>query len=77
MVRASFGLYNTKADVDRAVAALTDIVERPEWYRARYRPVLNGSGDWKHREHEYDPNDAFSLTNAVDEWLAEQTDAAA
>jgi selenocysteine lyase/cysteine desulfurase len=77
MVRASFGLYNTRADVDRAVAALTDIAERPEWYRARYRPVLNGSGDWTHREHEYDPNDAFSLTNAVDEWLVEQTDAAA
>jgi selenocysteine lyase/cysteine desulfurase len=69
MVRASFGLYNTEADVDRAVAALTDIAERPEWYRARYRPVLNGSGDWTHREHEYDPNQAFSLTDAVDDWL--------
>ena len=69
MVRASFGLYNTKSDVDIAVEALNDIAERPEWYRARYRPVMNGSGDWTHREFEYDPNQAFSLTGAVDDWM--------
>ena len=54
---------------DNPVARVTDIAERPEWYRAHYRPVLNGSGDWTHREHEYDPNQAFSLTDAVDDWL--------
>jgi selenocysteine lyase/cysteine desulfurase len=69
MVRASFGLYNTKADVDTAVEALQDIVARPDWYRARYRPVLGGSGDWVHREFDYDPDAAFSLTRAVDDWL--------
>ena len=69
MVRASFGLYNTMADVNTAADALTAIAERPGWYQAQYRPVLNGSGDWTHREFEYDPNQAFSLTEAVDDWL--------
>lgn len=69
MVRVSFGLYNTKADVDTAVEALADITARPDWYRARYRPVLDGSGDWVHREFEYAPERAFSLRDEVDDWL--------
>jgi len=72
MVRVSFGLYNTKEDVDAAVDALTDIAERPDWYRSKYRPVLNGSGDWVHREYDYPPETAFSLTEAVDTWLESQ-----
>lgn len=69
MVRASFGLYNTTADVDTAVDALTDIAKRPNWYRRQYRPVLDGSGDWVHRDFEHPPDTEFSLTGAVDEWL--------
>ena len=69
MVRASFGLYNTKADVDIAVDALTDIAARPDWYRRRYRPVLDGSGDWVHREFEHPPEAEFSLEGEVDAWL--------
>jgi selenocysteine lyase/cysteine desulfurase len=69
MVRVSFGLYNTRADVDRAVDALTDIARRPDWYRSRYRPLLNGTGDWVHREFDHPPEQAFSLTEEVDAWL--------
>jgi selenocysteine lyase/cysteine desulfurase len=69
MVRASFGLYNTRADVDTAVDALTDIAKRPNWYRRQYRPVMDGSGDWIPRDFEHPPDTEFSLTGAVDEWL--------
>lgn len=71
MVRVSFGLYNTEADVDTAAEALEDLASRPEWYRARYRPLLDGSGDWIHREFEHDPDRAFSLRREVDDWLRE------
>jgi len=69
MVRISFGLYNTEGDVDTVVEAITDIAERPDWYRSRYRPLLDGSGDWVHREFDHSAEQAFSLTEAVDDWL--------
>lgn len=69
MVRVSFGLYNTKEDVDPAAEALSDIAARPDWYRSKYRPLLKGSGDWTHREFEFVPEDAFSMKGEVDEWL--------
>lgn len=69
MVRVSFGLYNTKADVETVVDALTDIVDRADEYRRQYRPRLDGSGDWVHRGFEHPPEVEFSLTRATDEWL--------
>lgn len=69
MVRASLGLYNTTDDVDRAAEALTDLADRPDWYRERYHPRLDGSGDWVHRDFEHPPEDAFSLEEEVDAWL--------
>ena len=69
MVRASLGLYNTEADVDRAAEGLADLADRPDWYRTRYRPRREGSGDWVHREFEHPPAAEFSLEAAVDAWL--------
>jgi selenocysteine lyase/cysteine desulfurase len=69
MVRASLGVYNTKADVDRAGKALADLAERPAWYRKKYRPRLDGSGDWVHRTFEHPPTSGFSLGGDVDKWL--------
>lgn len=69
MVRISFGLYNTKEDVDTAVEALSDIAARSDWYRSKYRPLLDGSGDWVHRSFEFSPDETFSLEDAVDEWM--------
>ena len=71
MVRVSFGLYNTTDDVDAVVDALQDLVERPTEYRKRYRPAMDGSGDWVHRDFEHPPEASFSLTEAVDDWLDE------
>jgi len=69
MVRVSFGLYNTKDDVDAAVEALRDLTARPDWYRRQYRPVMNGGGDWVHRNFEHPPEEVFSLESEVDDWL--------
>lgn len=71
MVRASFGLYNTRADVDRAVEALTHIAENAEDYRSNYKPVLDGSGDWVHTSFDYPPDEAFQIEREVDAWLDE------
>ena len=69
MVRASLGLYNTNDDVDTAAEALSDIAARPDWYRSKYRPRLDGSGDWVHRTFEHPPASEFSLEDEVDAWL--------
>lgn len=69
MVRVSLGVYNTKADVDRAADALADISERSDWYSSKYRPLMNGSGDWVHLDYDFDPDEAFSLEREVDAWL--------
>lgn len=66
MVRASLGLYNTKSDIDNAVDALTDIATRPQFYRERYQPVDDGSGDWVHRSFVFDVDEAFSIEREVD-----------
>lgn len=69
MVRASFGLYNTRADIDRAVEALTHLAENPDFYRSQYTPILDGSGDWQHNSFEYAPDEAFQIEREVDAWL--------
>jgi len=66
MVRVSLGLYNTRADIDRAADALQDIVDRAEHYKSQYRPLLDGSGDWVHTSFSFDPDDAFVLEEAID-----------
>jgi len=71
MVRVSFGLYNTEDDVDTVADALHDLARRPDWYRSKYRPVMNGSGDWTHRSYDFAPEDTFSLKEAADAWLGE------
>ena len=76
MVRFSFGLYNTEADVDAAVSALRDLAARPDWYRARYRPVNDGSGDWVHTSFDAPAAAAFDLNAAADRWLDDHAPAA-
>ncbi len=47
MVRASFGLYNTEADVDALCEGVADLLARPGFFRASYRP--GKGGDYHHR----------------------------
>lgn len=70
MVRVSFGLYNTRKDVDAVVDALKEIVARHEEWEQLYVPVPDGSGDWVHRDFRFRPETTFNLSGAVDDRLA-------
>lgn len=71
MVRVSFGLYNTRADVDAAAAALTHISEHAAFYREQYLPVFGSRGDWQHRSFRFAPEKTFTLEAEVDAWIAQ------
>ncbi len=76
MVRVSFGLYNTRADVDAAAEALSHIATNQDFYRKHYVPVPDDSGDWRHRSFAFSPADAFQIEREVDAWLAQAHDPA-
>lgn len=68
MVRASFGIYNTKEDVDALAYAMSEIAANKAFYAAQYSP---GSGDnYFHNTFKFDSERTFSAQNAVDNWLA-------
>lgn len=68
MVRASFGIYTTRADVDALAAALADITARPEFYESHYEETA--PGDFRHRTFRFDPGQMFNAAAAVDRWFA-------
>jgi len=68
MVRASFGIYSTKADVDRLVAAVAHLEANRAFYEPKYTRLSNG--DYVHKEFHFDHRQLFSVQGAVDEWLA-------
>lgn len=68
MVRASFGIYSTREDVDALVSALREIAARREELLALYEPLENG--DYRHRTFAFDTAAAFSTRVAVDTLLA-------
>jgi hypothetical protein len=68
MVRASFGVYSTTADVERLAAAVRHIAENRAFYEQSYRRL--DSGDYVHKTFRFEPSDLFSVQRTVDEWLA-------
>jgi cysteine desulfurase / selenocysteine lyase len=67
MVRISLGLYNTRADVDRAADALVDILSRVDEWAEHYRPSSTHNGDWVHRSFTFEPNEVIDLRRRMDE----------
>lgn len=67
MVRASFGVYSTREDVDALVAALTRISEDRDKYFPLYNRLENG--DYEHKTFRFDPRSVFSVRDTVDRWL--------
>ena len=67
MVRASFGIYNTMADVDQLAAAVRHIVENQAFYESQYEKLE--SGDYLHKTFRFDPTQTYSVRGAVDAWL--------
>jgi selenocysteine lyase/cysteine desulfurase len=67
MVRASFALFTTEADIDRLVAALRWILAHRTELLPLYRCDADGT-HWRHRT--FEPAPAFSLDAAADDCLA-------
>jgi cysteine desulfurase / selenocysteine lyase len=67
MVRASFGIYTTKADIDALAAALQDIVALRGTCETEYTQLP--SGDFQHRTFRFEPGRYFTVSAAVDDWL--------
>jgi len=68
MVRASFGIYNTKDDVDLLAAALKDIAERQDFYKNQYKQA--DCDNFFHKSFSFDSSPVFSAQHEVDRWLA-------
>ena len=68
MVRASFGLYNDKADVDALAAALRQICDNREFYLKNYHQ--DGCGDFHHNTFRFDSTPIFSVRDEVNQWFA-------
>ncbi len=68
MVRASFGIYTTRDDIDALVQAVRTVAETPRFYEDNYQQV--DSGDYVHKTFKFDPEQLFSIRGEVDTWLA-------
>lgn len=68
MVRASFGLYNTTADVDALAEALRDIITKGAEYQALYK--LGDDLEYHHQTFTFQPEEHFSIPELVTEALS-------
>ena len=64
MVRASFGIYNTKKDVDKLISSIKDIIDNKQKYSDYYS--VDSNGDYKHNQFQFSSKDFFSLTDTID-----------
>ena len=63
MVRVSFGLYNTKDDVDHFIYALKQIISNQDEYEKNY--TINEQGDYEHSTFHFSCKDYFNLSQIV------------
>jgi len=68
MVRASFGVYSTKQDVDALVSALTQITANKAFYQSQYERLPNG--DYAHTTFKFDHKKIFGVKEEVEVLLA-------
>ena len=68
MVRASFGIYNNRADVQALADALQNICDNREFYVRQYEKKPDG--DYRHRAFNFDCAPLFSAATEVERWLA-------
>ena len=65
MVRASFGLYTTKNDIDKLIKALANIIKNKKSYINNYK--LDDEGNYTHKYFQFSSKDFFSLTGTIDQ----------
>ena len=68
MVRASFGIYTTRADIDTLAKAVRTISDNRGFYEDNYRQLE--CGNYVHKTFRFEPAQLFSVRSAVDSWLA-------
>ena len=69
MVRASFGLYNDRRDVDALANALRQISENKDYYQNQYHQC-ESDGEYAHNTFQFDSVPIFSARNEVNRWFA-------
>jgi selenocysteine lyase/cysteine desulfurase len=67
MVRASFGIYTSAADIDALGAALTEITANQERFKVNYERLP--SGDFRHHSFCFEPRNWFSVRDTVEACL--------
>ena len=68
MVRVSFGIYNTEADVKAFIDALNDIITNREKYEPLY--FINEKGDYEHCNFKFSSDQYFCLNSTVSDEIA-------
>ncbi|MGR3915210.1 MAG: aminotransferase class V-fold PLP-dependent enzyme [Gammaproteobacteria bacterium] len=68
MVRASFGLYNERRDVDALAAALRHIAANREHYHRKYH--RDADDEYTHNTFRFDSRPLFSAQDEANRWLA-------
>ncbi|MEM7195085.1 MAG: aminotransferase class V-fold PLP-dependent enzyme [Pseudomonadota bacterium] len=68
MVRASFGVYNTRGDVDALISALQDISSNKAQYSDLYEQ--RSCGNYFHKSFVFDSTEVFSAQREIDRWMA-------
>jgi len=68
MVRASFGVYSTKKDVEALVAALKHITANKAFYQSQYNRLPNG--DYEHKTFKFDHKKIFCIKEEIEALLA-------
>lgn len=67
MVRASFGIYTTRNDIDALTNALRNISANQDFYEDNYNQL--DCGDYVHKTFKFDHGQLFSVRGEVDAWL--------
>ncbi|MBI64881.1 MAG: aminotransferase [Candidatus Marinimicrobia bacterium] len=63
MIRASFGLYTKKEDIDFLISALQEISNDKEKFKKEYS--ININGEYQHKTFSFSSKDFFSLTGTI------------
>ena len=64
MVRASYGIYTTKDDINFLVSSLNKIIKNKTFYMNEY--ILDNDGNYIHKNFQFSSKDFFSLTGTID-----------
>ena len=67
MVRASFGIYTTREDIDALASALREISVHRDTYAQHYQETADGS--FEHTSFRFDHARHFSIAGEVDRWM--------